>query len=261
MKKLFLPAFILIVAACATVPYTERRQLNLINEGQANQMGEDAYAQILKEIPPSDNRQNQEMVKNAGRRIAAVAEKPDFKWEFTVLKSTDVNAFCLPGGKVAFFDGIMPVTQTETGTAVVMGHEVAHALASHSAERMSQGLGAELLGQVLGVGLAKASPAVQQNVMQLYGLGANYGVILPFGRRQESEADRIGMILMAKAGYDPREALAFWERMSAVGGAAPPEFLSTHPSGQTRINQIKQWLPEVMPIYEQNKKPETTTPR
>ena len=260
MKKLILPALLLIVAACATVPYTDRHQLNLVNEGQANQMGQEAYAQVLKENPRSDNAEYQQMIKTVGSRIAAVANKPDFKWEFNVLKSTEVNAFCLPGGKVAFYDSIIPVCKTETGVAVVMGHEVAHALANHSAERMSQGLGAELVGQVLGAGLSKASPAVQQNVMQLYGLGANYGVILPFSRQQESEADHIGLILMAKAGYDPREALAFWQRMEASAGGAPPEFLSTHPSGQTRIAQIKQWLPEVLPLYEQSKKSGVATP-
>jgi predicted Zn-dependent protease len=253
MKKFILPVLI-FVAACATVPYTNRRQLSLIDEGQASKMGEEAYAQVLKENPRSDNAQYQAMIKSVGERISLAANKPDFKWEFNVLKSTQVNAFCLPGGKVAFYDSIIPICKDETGVAVVMGHEVAHALANHSAERMSQGLGAELVGQVLGAGLSKASPAIQQNVMQLYGLGANYGVILPFSRQQESEADHIGLILMSKAGYDPRAALAFWERMESTGGQAPPEFLSTHPSGSTRIAQIKQWLPEVLPLYEQSKR-------
>ena len=253
MKKFILPSLIL-VAACATVPYTERHQLNLISPDQANKMGDEAYAQVLKDNPRTDNQKYQEMVRAVGARISAAANRPDFKWEFNVLKSTEVNAFCLPGGKVAFYDAIIPICQDETGIAVVMGHEVAHALANHSAERMTQGLGAELLGQLLGAGLSKASPAVQQNVMQLYGLGAQYGVILPFSRQQESEADHIGLILMAKAGYDPHAALDFWQRMESAGGGTPPEFLSTHPSGQTRIAQIKSWLPEAAPYYDQSKR-------
>lgn len=253
MKKMILPVLILL-GACATVPYTERHQFNLISSDEANKMGADAYAQVLKDNPKSSNQAYQQMVRDVGARISAAAAKPDFKWEFNVLKSTEVNAFCLPGGKVAFYDAIMPICKDETGVAVVMGHEVAHALANHSAERMSQGLGAELIGQLLGAGLSKMSPAVQQNVMQLYGLGAQYGVILPFSREQESEADHIGLILMAKAGYDPRAALDFWQRMESVGGATPPEFLSTHPSGQTRISQIKSWLAEAEPYYEQSKR-------
>jgi predicted Zn-dependent protease len=179
-----------------------------------------------------------------GQRIAAAAGKPEYKWEFSVIQGKEVNAFALPGGKVAFWEGIMPVAQDDNGIAVIMGHEVAHALARHGAERMSQQMGAQAIGQILSIGVGKVSPGIRDDFLQLYGLGATVGVLLPWGRTQESEADRIGLNLMAKAGYDPATAVAFWERMSKVGGDKPPEFLSTHPSDETRIAQIKAWLPE-----------------
>jgi predicted Zn-dependent protease len=182
-----------------------------------------------------------------GQRIAAAAARPDYQWEFKVLQGKEVNAFCLPGGKVAFWEGIMPIAQDDSGVAVIMGHEVAHALARHGAERVSQSIGAEVVGQIL-AGLA--NPGLADEVAQLYSITTNVGVILPWGRSQESEADHIGLILMAKAGYDPAAAVGFWERMSKVQqGGKPPEFLSTHPSDETRINQIKGWLPEAQKYY------------
>src|SRR5262245_12583241 len=166
-------------------------------------------------------------------------------------KVKEVNAFCLPGGKVAFWEGIMPIAQDDSGVAVIMGHEVAHALARHGAERVSQSIGAEVVGQILAAGVGIANPGLADQVAQLYGITANVGVILPWGRAQESEADHIGLILMAKAGYDPSTAVGFWERMSKVQqDGKPPEFLSTHPSDETRINQIKQWLPEAQKYYQ-----------
>jgi predicted Zn-dependent protease len=179
-----------------------------------------------------------------------VADRPDYQWEFNVLQGQEVNAFALPGGKVAFWEGIMPITQDDNGAAVVMGHEIAHALARHGAERMSQAMGVQALGQVLTAGVGVVSPEFAQDFAKLYGLGATVGVILPWGRSQESEADRIGLILMAKAGFDPTAAVGFWERMSKIQkGGKPPEFLSTHPSDETRIAQIKKWLPEAMSYY------------
>lgn len=249
MKKSLI-AFCLLSAACATVPYTDRRQLNLISGDQEMQLGNQAYDQVLKDEKMSTNMAYIRSVGEVGARIAAVADEKDFKWEFKVIQSDQVNAFCLPGGKVAFYEGIMPICGDDNGVAVVMGHEVAHALAHHAAERMSQGLGLQGVQTLLGVGLAKADPAMQQNVLQLFGVGAQVGVLLPFGRKQESESDRIGLILMAKAGYDPRAAVAFWEKMEAAGGGKkPPEFLSTHPSDKRRIAQIKAWLPEAMQHY------------
>jgi predicted Zn-dependent protease len=234
-------------SGCQTVEYTGRSQVNLISDAQEKQLGSEAYKEILKKTPISKRSDWQAQLQRVGKRIAAAADRPDYQWEFTLLQGKEVNAFCLPGGKVAFWEGIMPIAQDDNGVAVIMGHEVAHALARHGAERMSQTIGAQLLGQVL-VGLS--NPSFAEEFAQLYGLGASVGVILPWGRAQESEADHIGLILMAKAGYDPSAAVGFWQRMSKVQqGGQPPEFLSTHPSDETRIDQIKQWLPEAQKYY------------
>jgi len=235
---------------CQAVEYTGRSQVNLVSEGDEKKLGVDAYQDILKKTPLSKNQAWQAQLKRVGQRIAAAAAKPEYEWAFNVLAGKDVNAFCLPGGKVAFWEGIMPVAQDDAGIAVVMGHEVAHALARHGAERMSQSMGAQLLGQGLGAVVGMVTPGFTEAFSQAYGLGVNVAVILPWGRAQESEADQIGLILMAKAGYDPSAAVGFWERMAKVKqGGSPPEFLSTHPSDETRTGQIKQWLPEAMKYY------------
>jgi len=250
MKKYFGIGLALVLVACATVPYTKRHQFNLVSQEQEDQLGLQAYDEVLKKTPLSHNQEDIRRVRTVGEKIAAAAAKPDFKWEFNVLASDQVNAFCLPGGKVAFYEGIMPITKDENGIAVVMGHEVSHALARHGGERMSQTLGAQLVADILATGLGNSSPGVQQAVMQVYGVGAQVGVLLPFGRRQESEADHIGLILMAKAGYDPRTAVGFWRRMSAQGkDKKPPEFLSTHPSDEKRIQQIEKEIPEALKYY------------
>ena len=244
---------VLVGFSCQAVEYTGRSQVNLVSEGDEKKLGVDAYDDILKKTPLSKNQTWQAQLKRVGQRISAAAAKPEYEWAFNVLAGKDVNAFCLPGGKVAFWEGIMPVAQDDAGVAVVMGHEVAHALARHGAERMSQSMGAQIVGQVLGAGVGMVNPAYTEAFSQAYGLGVNVAVILPWGRAQESEADQIGLILMAKAGYDPSAAVGFWERMAKVKqGGSPPEFLSTHPSDDTRIAQIKQWLPEAMKYY--NKK-------
>ena len=243
----------LVGFSCQAVEYTGRSQVNLVSEGDEKKLGVDAYDDILKKTPLSKNQAWQAQLKRVGQRISAAAAKPEYEWAFNVLAGKDVNSFCLPEGKVAFWEGIMPVAQDDAGVAVVMGHEVAHALARHGAERMSQSMGAQIVGQVLGAGVGMVNPAYTEAFSQAYGLGVNVAVILPWGRAQESEADQIGLILMAKAGYDPSAAVGFWERMAKVKqGGSPPEFLSTHPSDDTRIAQIKQWLPEAMKYY--NKK-------
>jgi predicted Zn-dependent protease len=250
LRCAFLLLVVLGLAGCQTVEYTGRSQVNLISESQEKQLGTEAYQDILKKTPLSKRSDWQAQLQRVGQRIAAAAAKPDYQWEFKVLQGKEVNAFCLPGGKVAFWEGIMPIAQDDNGVAVVMGHEVAHALARHGAERMSQAIGTQLIGQILTAGVGLSNPAFAEDFAKLYGLGTSVGVILPWGRAQESEADRIGLILMAKAGYDPSAAVAFWERMSKVQqGAKPPEFLSTHPSDAARINQIKQWLPEAQQYY------------
>jgi predicted Zn-dependent protease len=222
----------------------------LVSESQEKQLGIEAYQDVLKKTPLSSNRDSQAQLHRVGQRISAAAAKPDYQWEFNVLQGKDINAFCLPGGKVAFWEGIMPIAQDDNGIAVVMGHEVAHAVLRHGAERMSQEMSLQIVGEVLSVGLGKAAPGLKDGVLQAYGLGATVGAVLPWGRTQESEADHVGLLLMAKAGYDPNSAIAFWERMSKAGsGNNPPEFLSTHPSDATRIEQIKAWIPEAQQNY------------
>jgi predicted Zn-dependent protease len=240
---------ILFIFACQTVQQTGRSQFIVVSESQEQQMGTEAYQETLKKSRLSSRRDWQAQLRRVGQRIAAAANKPEYKWEFNVIQGKEVNAFALPGGKVAFWEGIMPIAQDDNGVAVIMGHEIAHALARHGAERMSQQLGAQSIGQILALGVGKVSPGLHDDFLKLYGLGATVGVLLPWGRSQESEADRIGLNLMAKAGYDPAAAIAFWERMSKVAGDKPPEFLSTHPSDETRMNQIKSWLPEARSYF------------
>lgn len=246
MTKVLLTGFIgmVLMVACQTVQQTGRSQFIVVSEGQERQLGEDAYKETLTKQRLSARNDWQAQLRRVGQRIAAVAERPDYKWEFNVLQGKEVNAFALPGGKVAFWEGIMPIARDDNGVAVIMGHEIAHALARHGAERMSQTMGAQAVGQVVSLGVGKVSPAMRDDALKAFGAGATLGFLLPWGRTQESEADRIGLTLMAKAGYDPAAAIAFWERMSKVAGDKPPEFLSTHPSDATRINQIKEWLPE-----------------
>lgn len=234
--------------ACETVPVTGRKQLILLSASEENRLGISAYDQLLKEERLSRDPQLNAMVQRVGQRIAAVAGRPDYAWEFRVIDKDVANAFALPGGKVAVYTGILKYAQTETGLAVVMGHEVAHALARHGGERMSRSMLAQLGLAAVQIGLGTSDPAIVQGIGLAYGVG----VELPFDRGQESEADHIGLILIARAGYDPRQAIPFWERMEAdKTGQGAPEFLSTHPSGTTRIAQLRQWLPEALQYYKQ----------
>jgi predicted Zn-dependent protease len=245
----FLVLFFTVIG-CQTVEYTGRSQVNLVSDAQEKQLGNDAYQDVLKKTPLSNRKDWQAQLERVGQRVSVAAARPDYQWQFNVLQGKEVNAFCLPGGKVAFWEGIMPVVQDDNGIAVVMGHEVAHALARHGAERMSQAMGVQAIGELLTIGVGKVKPELAQDFAKYYGLGANVGVIFPWGRAQESEADHIGLILMAKAGYDPATAVIFWQRMSKVQqGGQQWEFLSTHPSDETRIAQIKAWLPEAMTYY------------
>lgn len=244
--------FLGFVAACSAAPYTKRSQLMLVSEGEEMALGARAYREVLSEAKIERDAKVNEIVRRIGGRIAAAADRPDYEWEFTVIDEDQVNAFALPGGKVAVYTGMFPVAQTESGLATVIGHEVAHALARHGSERMSQQMGVQLLGTGLAVALgASGQSGVTRDVaLQAFGLGAQVGVLLPFSREQESEADHIGLILMAKAGYDPAEAIGFWQRMDETSGAgAPLEFLSTHPGHGKRSKQIGEWLPEARPYY------------
>lgn len=234
-------------SACQTVPLTGRQQLILLSEAEEGRMGLSAYQQVLREERVSRDPRANALVTRVGQRIAAVADRPDYAWEFRVIDKDEANAFALPGGKVAVYTGLFKYTQDEAGLATVIGHEVAHALARHGAERISQGMLAQVGMAALQVGLSDGNPGILQGIALAYGIG----VELPFGRGQESEADHLGLILMAKAGYDPRAAIGLWERMAAgQRGGGSPEFLSTHPSGTTRIKQIQGWLPEALQYYQ-----------
>jgi len=249
------------LSACSTVPITGRSQLNLIPGSSMMSMSLQQYDQFLKEHKVSSNQEQTAAVKRVGANVQQAVERyfassglsqhlSDYKWEFNLVEDKQVNAWCMPGGKVVVYTGILPVAQGDAGLAVVMGHEIAHAIAEHGNERMSQGLLAQMGGVALSTALSTQTGATQQLWMSVYGVGAQYGAIMPYGRMQESEADHLGLIFMAMAGYDPNEAVPFWERMSAQkGGKAPPEFLSTHPSDAKRIENIRRLIPEAMKQY------------
>lgn len=249
-----LPLLLLVasVVTCQSVPITGRSQLQLLSPQEEAQLGIQSYRQVLKKSKISRDPRQNALVTRVGSRIAAASGRSDLPWEYTVIEDRQANAFALPGGKIAVYTGILPITRDEAGLAAVVAHEVAHVIARHGGERLSQQYAAELglnvAGSVLG---AMSSPATAQVVGTALGVGAQYGVLLPFSRNQESEADHIGLILMAKAGYDPRAARDLWVRMGAASkGQKPPEFLSTHPSQQTRIQQIEAWLPEALRYYQ-----------
>ena len=252
LSRLAVLAAVAAVSACRTVPYTGRHQLSLIPQGEETALGLSAYRDTLGKARLSDDPAQTAMVRRVGERIAQAADRPDFQWEFNVIKDDKMaNAFCLPGGKVAVYTGILPLTRDDTGLAVVLGHEIAHALARHGGERMSQGLLAQLGGAALSVALADQPSQTSGLMMSAYGAGAQVGVLLPFSRAHESEADRIGLILMAKAGYDPRAAVGFWGRM-AEGKGEPglAGFLGTHPADKRRIADIQSELPEALKYYQ-----------
>jgi len=234
---------------CETVPYTGRRQIQLVSPSEEAQMGVQSFKEIVGKATLSADPQINAMVQRVGSRIAAVTDLTD-QWEFRVIQDDkQANAFALPGGKVAVYTGILPITRDEAGLAAVLGHEIGHVLARHGGERVSQQMGVQTVTQVL-AGMASSNPATVQLVSAALGAGASVGVLLPWGRAQESEADHLGLILMAKAGYDPRASLDLWKRMAeAAKGQRPPEFLSTHPSEATRIQQIEGWLPEALTYY------------
>ena len=245
-------AAILALAACQTVPITGRTQFQLLGERQELQLGLTAYRDTLKKEKVSGDARLNEQVQRVGRRIADATGRADYQWEFKVVENDKmVNAFCLPGGKVAVYTGILPVTKDDAGLAAVIGHEVAHAIARHGGERMSQQLAVEGAVLATAVALAESDPNKANLYAGLLGAGATVGLLLPYSRLQESEADRLGLIFMAKAGYDPRTAVDFWRRMAegAKGKSRMPEFLSTHPADDTRIRGIEKWLPEALSYY------------
>jgi predicted Zn-dependent protease len=252
---------LLTASGCATNPYTQRWQFLILSQSYEQDLGAQAYQQVLQDpkIQISRDAHEIEPIQRVANRIIAAAKQSryadiaqQFHWEISVIKDDrTMNAFALPGGKIAVYTGIFPVAKNEAGLAAILGHEVTHALARHGAERMSQGLVAQLLLTGADVALAGggAGAGTRQAVMQALGLGAQVGVLLPFSREHESEADYIGLLLAAQAGYDPREAIHVWERMEQAGGTQPPEFLSTHPSHGTRIADLQSWMPEALEQY------------
>jgi predicted Zn-dependent protease len=250
-----------LIISCSKVPITGRRQLNLLPESEVMAMSLGAYQDFLKETPPlpaSDP--NVQMVRRIGARLAGAATKyltdhnaadrvEGFNWEFNVVNEPTVNAWCMPGGRVVVYTGILPVTQDEKGLALVMGHEIAHAIARHGNERMSQGMAVQGAGMTLQVMASQKPSLAKDMLLQSFGIGSQLGM-LAYSRNHETEADKMGLVFMAMAGYDPRGAPDFWTRMAAQGGGAkPPEFMSTHPSDERRVADLEAYMPEAMKYY------------
>lgn len=235
-----LAAALALVAACQQAPITGRKQLVLLSDAQANQMGLQAYQEILSKEGVSNDRQMNAVVTRVGQRIAR-ASGANFDWEFKVINDDSPNAFCLPGGKVGVNTGMFKVAKNEAQLAAVVGHEVAHAVARHGSERISQAM-------LVQSGVAVAASQAPKYA-QVLAAAATLGVVLPFSRKQEAEADEIGLIYMARAGYDPRQAVNLWQNMAAAGGQGPPQFLSTHPAPGNRIENLRAQMPRALSIY------------
>ncbi len=256
---LILPLLLMFVVGCASNPYTQRSQLLMLSEDQEIGMGQKAWDDILNDrnVVISHDGADVDPVRRVAERIIASATRSQyakraksFEWEVITIKADDTkNAWALPGGKIAIYTGIFPAAFTESGLAAIMGHEVVHALARHGAERASQRLAADV-----GLGIASIALGMDPATSQLANLALTGGILLPFSRSHESEADHIGLLLAAEAGYDPREAVRVWERMAEFSDGGPPEFLSTHPAHGTRIANLKRWMPEAIAIYERSQK-------
>jgi predicted Zn-dependent protease len=255
---------ILTSIGCSTVPLTGRRQLSLVPESDVMALSLTEYDKFIKSNKLSTDKNKTALVKKVGERIAKAVEAymasaglsknlEGYKWEFNLVEDPSVNAWCMPGGKVVVFTGLLPITQTEAALATVMGHEIAHAVARHGSERMSDQMAVQLGSTGLSVALAQKPEQTKQIALGAFGLVSQYGVILPFSRQHEYEADYMGIIFMAMAGYDPNESIPFWERMAQKGGTKQPEFLSTHPVDQNRIDRLKQKMPDAMAYYKKTK--------
>ncbi len=265
MKKLLLTLFLaastLLLDSCYKNPVTGRSSLNLVDEGTMRSMATQQYTTFLSQNPPvtATGSRDAEMVQRVGSRMASAvqtylsskgqaAQISGYQWQFNLVNNAEANAWCMPGGKVVVYSGILPLTQNEAGLAVVMGHEIAHAISRHGNERMSQELAVQAGGTALSVALSNQPGQTANLFNTVYGVGSQLGT-LSYSRRHESEADHIGLIFMALAGYNPNEAVPFWQRMASKGGQKPPQILSTHPADATRIKQIQAWLPEALTYY------------
>lgn len=257
LKKILLTVGVIaVIVSCATNPFTGKKTMAFVSNDQLFPAAFAQYSQVLSKNKVITGTSDADMITRVGQRIAVAAERwlnangyqgylDDYKWEYKLIESEQVNAWCMPGGKIAFYTGILPIAQNETGVASIMGHEVAHALANHGQQRMSSGILQQAGGVAVAVATGNECPEKQQMWMQAYGLGSSIGGVLPFSRGHETEADKIGLYLMAMAGYNPDEAAELWKRMKAnSGGQAPPEFLSTHPSNDTRIQNLQALAPD-----------------
>lgn len=255
-KNTFIIALtVILVCACKTSPFTGKKTLNFVSNDQLFPMAFQQYDAFLSENNVITGTPESNMVRSVGEKIAVAAERyltalgepgylKDYRWEYNLVRDDAVNAWCMPGGKIVVYTGILPITQTETGLAVVMGHELAHALADHGAQRMSAGQLQQIGALGTAVAVSGQDPAKQQQIMQLYGVGSQVGGMLPFSRKHETEADKIGLVIAAIAGYNPEEGAELWKRMkTASGGQAPPEIMSTHPSSDTRIANLQALVP------------------
>ncbi len=264
LNKLAVFTIIILMSGCATVPMTGRKQMNLLPAATMSEQGFLQYGEFLKTNDLSRQQQSVNQLKEVGARISSSVEKfmkengmekylKHYDWEFNLVADKTPNAWCMPGGKVVFYEGILPFTKNAEGIAVVMGHEIAHAVARHGNERMSQQLVTQLGGMALAKAIEQKPEQTKQIFATAFGLGSQYGVLLPYSRLHEKEADYLGLMFMAMAGYNPNEAIAFWERMSKSGGASPPEWMSTHPMNETRIAEMKKNLPEAFKVYQGTK--------
>lgn len=255
---------LLLLAGCSSVPLTGRKQVLLVSDQEVLSSSLTQYNDYIKTATKSSNAKQSAMVTRVGQKIAAATEQylrqnglesevKNFAWEFNLVKDQQLNAFCMPGGKIVVYEGLLGIVSSDDELAVVVGHEVAHAVAKHSNERMSQQLMAQYGAAILGQAVSNRSTAVQQLATSVYGIGAQYGVMLPFSRKHESEADYMGLVFMTMAGYNPDVAVGFWQKMSAGGSGSVPQFMSTHPSDATRIAEIKKWLPEIKAKYQPKK--------
>lgn len=264
MKIVSLFLVSLLIVSCSTVPLTGRKQFKVVPSSQMLALSSSSYEQVLTESKLSENQEYNRLVTSAGQRISKAVETyfrenglegeiKNYDWEFHVIESEEQNAWCMPGGKIAFYEGIMPVCKDETGVAVVMAHEIAHAVAGHGNERLSQQLALQMGGMALTEALEKEKEQTQQLALLAFGVGSQLGMMLPYSRLHENEADEMGLYFMAMAGYDPREAVAFWTRMNDANQAAMPEFLSTHPHSDTRIKNIEKIMPKAIELYNKHK--------
>lgn len=264
MRKISVLFSILILTACSTVPLTNRRQFTAIPSQQMQSLGVQSYQQVLSQEPVSSNQSETRRIREVGQRITGAVESylrevgreeitADYKWEYNLLRGEEINAFAIPGGKIAFYEGILPICQNDNGIAAVMAHEVAHTIAAHANERMSQQLSLQLGGMALTQALKEESESTTQLAMTAFGLGSQLGIMLPYSRKHEQEADELGLYFMAMAGYDPREAPRLWERMMKVSDNRAPEFLSTHPNPESRIRFLNRKMNKALGYYNKNR--------